>query len=66
LSSAQLRHWAKWTGGVDLTLERAQTAVAKCRDLLRPENLAPFAALLSEFAEQSQQFKAFLASLDTA
>ncbi|MEM5300033.1 hypothetical protein VSR82_38045 [Burkholderia sp. JPY481] len=62
LSHVQLRHWAKWAGGVDGVLERAEAIVSKYRELLRPANLAAFGVLLSGYAEESQ-FNAFLKSL---
>jgi hypothetical protein len=65
LTRTQLRHWSKWAGGVDFTLEKAEAVVTKCHELLRAENLAPFAALLST-TEEASQFKAFLASLNAA
>lgn len=65
LTRAELGHWSKWSVGVDFTLEKAESIVAKCRELLRAENLTPFAALLST-GEEEAQFKAFLNSLGAA
>ncbi|WMY11757.1 hypothetical protein [Paraburkholderia phenoliruptrix] len=62
LSHAQLQRWAKWVSGVDATIERAELAVLKYRELLRPANLTVFAVLLPDDGEELQ-FRRFLDSL---
>jgi hypothetical protein len=62
LSPSQLSYWSKWSGGVELSLERAGESTRMGRALLTPENLAPLATLVSEPAEVAQ-FKAYLAGL---
>jgi hypothetical protein len=62
LPPSQLSYWAKWSGGVELALERAGESVRMGRALLTAENLAPLATLVSDPAEVAQ-FKAYVASL---
>ncbi|MBC8752707.1 MULTISPECIES: hypothetical protein [Paraburkholderia] len=62
LSPSQLSYWSKWSGGVELSLERAGESIRMARALLTPENLAPLATLVSEPAEVAQ-FKTYLAGL---
>lgn len=53
LSPSDLKHWAKWTSGVDLSLERAGESIQMGRALLTPENLAPLAALVSSYEDRA-------------
>jgi hypothetical protein len=64
MSFKQLRSWAKWVGGVPATFERATTAVASGRRLLRSENLAPLEALISD-AKDRTTFRAYLRTLSS-
>ncbi|GJH13594.1 hypothetical protein CBA19CS11_32170 [Caballeronia novacaledonica] len=63
LTHTQLRHWAKWTGGVEPKLERAEEALRKGRALLVEANLEPLAATLAPLGIGRYEFQQFLASL---
>lgn len=59
MSFAKLKHWAKWIGTVEATLERARVAVDSGRRLLTADNLHPFSAFLRGDKEK-QLFAKFL------
>jgi hypothetical protein len=58
----RLRHWSKWIGSVDATLETAVQAVDYGRRLLVPSNLEQFDALLN--TEGSNELRRFLKTLN--
>lgn len=62
MTFAELKRWAKWTATVPPTLERAETALGKCRALLTAANLAPLKALITNLSA-IDDFREFLASL---
>jgi hypothetical protein len=59
LTHVELSRWAKWTGSVDLQLERAAAAVDLGRRLLAAANLMPFESILVD-AQDVSIFRAYL------
>lgn len=49
----ELRHWSKWTGTVETTLEKARMVIEAGNALLKPENLEPFLSVLPKGEERT-------------
>ncbi len=62
LTHSELKRWAKWVAGVELTLERAVAIIAAGQSLLTAANLDPLLQALATAADKSQ-FRTFLRSL---
>lgn len=48
LTYEELNYWVKWVGTVEITLERAKSAVESGKRLLSPSNLSPFVKVLTK------------------
>lgn len=62
LAKDQLKTWARWAGSIDVTIERAQTAVDIGRTLLTKDNLSPFLEIL-ERKDDRIMLQSFIRSL---
>lgn len=62
LSYEELRHWAKWIGTVEATIEKADFAIAQGHKLLNKDNLAPFLQVLED-RDDIKQFSEFIISV---
>ncbi|MFM0153108.1 hypothetical protein [Paraburkholderia sediminicola] len=65
LTHVELSRWTKWTGAVDLQLERAAAAVDLGCHLLTATNLMPFESILAN-AQDISIFRAYLRCLSEA
>lgn len=64
LTFEELRHWTKWVGSIENTIEKAENSVVLGNNLLSKNNLDPFARLLSK-REDLSLFNSFLRNLST-
>lgn len=62
LSFDELRHWTKWVGSIENTLERATTVVTLGNALLSRSNLEPFNRILTK-REDINLFRSYLKGL---
>lgn len=60
----ELRHWSKWTGTVDTTLDKARAAIESGNALLKPGNLEPFLSVLPK-GEERTAFRTYLKELES-
>jgi hypothetical protein len=56
-----LAHWAKWSGSVELTLQRASEAISAGKALLAADNLRPLFEILD--ANEKAELRVFLQSV---
>jgi len=62
LSYEELKHWARWVGGVENTLEKAVEIITMGRKLLDVTNLSPFLKVLDRH-EDEKLFRRYLRGL---
>lgn len=65
MSYEELRRWAKWTGTIDATLEKANQMVTSGRRLLTPANLEPLSRILGP-TEDVGPFRKYMRTLGEA
>ena len=58
----ELRHWVKWIGTVDKTIENAVGSISRGRELLRFDNLIAFEKILAK-QDDKNAFRTYLKSL---
>ncbi len=62
LDYGALRHWVKWVGSIEKTIDQANHVVSRGRALLNPANLQPLMQILSTQADVTM-FRAYLKGL---